>query len=181
MPRLIAAALALMFLAAGCTSASNGASTSPTTQVSTPAAPTTPPATTRPGSAQVRPGDVALIFAMYRRVSHAFHRNPDEGVRAVIATQYPGDRADVGFARCVNAIAPGAKTVPRSKSVTFVPKAKTTTPDPGYTVNSAHVHNLHLAGRVYTTEVTITQSGRASVHLRHQVVLNGKAYQFSAC
>ncbi len=178
MRRLIAATLAITCLAAGCTSASAGKTTSASsTPVSTPA-PTTAPVAS---GAEVPAGDVALIFAMYRKVSQAFRRNPDDGVREVIATQYPGDRADVGFARCINAIAPGAKTVPRSMSVSFAPKAKSTTPDPGYTVNSAHAHNLHPAGRIYTTEVTITQSGRASVHIRHQVVLNGKAYQFSAC
>ena len=49
---------------------------------------------------------------MYENINRAFKINPNAGLRALIATQYPGDRADVDFARCVGAIAPGEKSLP---------------------------------------------------------------------
>ena len=125
--------------------------------------------------------DAALILTMYADITRAFQHNPDDGVRAILAVQYPGDAADVGFARCINAILPGAKTPPPSKRFVFVPNIATMTPDAGYTLTSERVKGLHPKGRIYATEVTISDGGRPTVRERHQVVLDGKAYQFSAC
>ena len=102
-------------------------------------------------------------------------------MRPIIAVQYPDDLADVDFARCVNAIVPGAKTLPPSKKLLFVPKIASMMPDPGYTLTSDRVTGLHPKGRIYVTEVTITEGSRPTVRERHQVVLDGKAYQFSTC
>jgi len=125
--------------------------------------------------------DVALILTMYQDFNQAFQRKPDDGIRAVIAAQYPEDRADVDFARCINAIVPGAKTLPYSKRIHMVPNVLTTTLDSGYTLTSNRVKGLHPRGRIYVTDVTITDGGKPRVHQRHQVVLDGKAYQFSTC
>ena len=125
--------------------------------------------------------DADLILTMYGDITSAFLRNPDDGVRALIAAQYPGDRADVNFARCVSVLLPGAKTLPSSKKVHFVPNIRTMTPDSGYTLTSYRVKGLHPKGRIYVTDVTITDGGRPTVRQRHQVVLDGKAYQFSTC
>ena len=118
---------------------------------------------------------------MYSDITSAFQRKPDDGVRALIAAQYPGDRADVDFARCVSAILPGAKTLPSSKKVHFDPNILTMTPDSGYQLTSFRVKGLHPKGRIYVTDVVITDGGRPTVRHRHQVVLDGKAYQFSTC
>ena len=118
---------------------------------------------------------------MYDDISRAFQRNPDDGVRAIIAAQDPQDRLDVDLARCIDAIMPGAKTLPRTKKVHFVPNVATMALDPGYTLTSDRVTGLHPRGRIYATDVTITDGGRPRVHERHQVVVDGKAYQFSAC
>src|SRR6266536_2098590 len=92
---LMALVAALTLATAGC-SAAHGSSAA-----STKASRTTPvPSAT---AATPRPQDVALIIAMYENINRAFKVNPNAGVRALIATQYPGDRADVDFARCVNA------------------------------------------------------------------------------
>src|SRR6476646_6410322 len=48
--------------------------------------------------------DANLILTMYGDINTAFQTNPDDGVRAMIAYQYPDDLADVDFARCVAAI-----------------------------------------------------------------------------
>lgn len=48
--------------------------------------------------------------------------------------------------------------------------------DPGYPLTSDRVIGLHPSGRIYSTD-----GGRPRVHERHQVVLDGKAYQLSAC
>jgi hypothetical protein len=80
-------------------------------------------------------------------------------VRATIAAQYPGDRADVDFARCVSALLPGAKTLPSSKKVHFAPNILTMTPDSGYKLTSHRVKGLHPKGRIYVTDVTITDGG----------------------
>lgn len=125
--------------------------------------------------------DVGLILTMYGDINQAFQRKPDDGIRAIIAAQYPGDRADVDLARCINAIVPGAKTLPPSKRVHMVPNVLTTTLDSGYTLTSDRVKGLHPRGRIYVTDVTITDGGKPTVHQRHQVVLDGKAYQFSTC
>lgn len=125
--------------------------------------------------------DVALILTMYHDINQAFQHKPDDGIRAVIASQYPEDRADVDFTRCLNTIAPGAKTLPSSKRIHMVPNVLTTTLDPGYTLTSNRVKGLHPRGRIYVTDVTMTDGGRPTVHQRHQVVLDGKAYQFSTC
>lgn len=102
-------------------------------------------------------------------------------MRAIIAAQDPQDRLDVDLARCIDAIMPGAKTLPRTKKVHFVLSVATMTLDPGYTLTSDRVTGLHPRGRIYVTDVTITDGGRPRVRERHQVVLDGKAYQFSAC
>jgi hypothetical protein len=125
--------------------------------------------------------DVALILTMYHDINQAFQRKPDDGIRAVIAAQYPEDRADVDFARCINAIAPGAKTLPLSKRIHMVPNVLTTTLDSEYTLTSNRVKGLRPRGRIYVTDVTMTDGGKPTVHQRHQVVLDGKAYQFSTC
>ena len=125
--------------------------------------------------------DADLILTMYSDITSAFQSKPDDGVRAIIAAQYPGDRADVDFARCVSALLPGAKTLPSSKKVHFFPNILTMTPDSGYTLTSYRVKGLHPKGRIYVTDVTITDGGRPTVRKRHQVVLDGKAYQFSIC
>jgi len=125
--------------------------------------------------------DADLILTMYSDITSAFQRKPDDGVRALIAAQYPGDRADVDFARCVSALLPGAKTLPSSKKVHFDPNILTMTPDSGYKLTSYRVKGLHPKGRIYVTDVMITDGGRPTVRQRHQVVLDGKAYQFSTC
>jgi hypothetical protein len=118
---------------------------------------------------------------MYADINQAFQRKPDDGIRALIASQYPGDSADVDFARCITAIVPGAKTLPASKRLTISPNIASLTEDPGYTVNSDKVKNLHPRGRIYSTVLTITDGTKPVTRERHQVVLDGKAYQFSAC
>ena len=55
------------------------------------------------------------------------------------------------------------------------------TPDPGYPLTSDRVTGLHPRGRIDATDVTITDGGRPRVHERHQVVLDSRASQFSAC
>lgn len=118
---------------------------------------------------------------MYTNINRAFRIDPNTGVRTLIATQYPADRADVDFARCVNALAPHAKSLPRSLVLHFDPNLAKTTLDPTYTLTSGRVSNLHPEGRIYETQVTITLGTQKSVHSRHQVVLDGNAYQFSSC
>ena len=170
-------AVVLGLLLAGCSGRSNAA---PKTAGGPGAVPTRPgvvgPARIDPSSA-----DAKLIITMYDDISRAFQRNPDDGVRAIIAAQDPQDRLDVDLARCIDAIMPGAKTLPRTKKVHFVPNVATITLDPGYTLTSDRVAGLHPRGRIYATDVTITDGGRPRVHERHQVVVDGKAYQFSAC
>jgi hypothetical protein len=162
MRRMMAAAVALVFVTTGCSSGGNSA----------PAAAT---------SAAEQAADANLVLTMYSNINDTFQLNPDDGVRAIIASQYPGDRADVDFARCVNAILPGAKTLPRSKRVHYTPNILTMSPDPKYTVTSDRVKGIHPQGRIYVTDVTITDGSKPTVHQRHQVILDGKAYQFSTC
>jgi len=160
---LVAAAVVTLMLTAGCSTGSGRkASAAPTTT-------------------ETQSADAERIISMYSDVNDAFARNPDAGVRAIIASQYPEDRADVGFGRCVSAILPGAKTLPPSKRMHFVPNIHTMTPDPGYTLTSDLVKKLHPKGRIYVTDVTITDGRKPTVHQRHQVILDGKAYQFSMC
>lgn len=144
---------------------------------STPASPAAAPAT----SAGVKAADARLILTMYADITRAFQANPDGGVRTIVAFQDPQDRADVNFSRCVSAILPGAKTLPASKRFHFLPNITTMKPDPGYTLTSGRVKGLHPKGRIYLTDVLIDGGGKPTVHQRHQVVLGGKAYQFSAC
>jgi len=125
--------------------------------------------------------DSALILTMYDTINRAFQRTADDGVRAIIAAQDRQDRGDVDFARCVSAILPGATTLPPSKKFHFTPNIATMQPDPGYSLTSNRVKGLHPQGRIYVTDVTITDGGTPRVSPRHQVILNGKAYQFSAC
>lgn len=137
-----------------------------------------PPATAPDSHAAA---DAALVLDMYARITQAFSRNADDGVRALIASQYPGDLADVAFARCVDAILPGAKTLPRTKRMHFAPNILTMAPDPAYTLSSARVPHLHPRGRIYLTDVMVSDGGKPTVRERHQVVLNNRAYQFTAC
>ena len=125
--------------------------------------------------------DANLILTMYDDINTAFQTNPDDGVRAMIAYQYPDDLADVDFARCVAAIEPGATTLPPTKKLHFNPNITTMSPDPGYTLTSDRVKGLHPQGRIYVTDIAINDGSKPVVHQRHQVILNGKAYQFSAC
>lgn len=171
MRRHLALAVAVTLSMAACTSHGTGSSAPAATNTGTTASQVVNP------NAQ----DADLILTMYADITEAFQRKPDDGVRAIIAAQYPGDSADVDFARCVNALAPGAKTLPSSKKLRFAPKIATMAAEPGYTVTSGRVKKLHPKGRIYVTEVTITEGTKQSVHERHQVILNGKAYQFSAC
>ena len=169
-------AVVIGLLAAGC----SGRTAAPKTVGGAVAVPARPGAA---AAARVDPSsaDAKLIITMYDDISRAFQRNPDDGVRAIIAAQDPQDRLDVDLARCIDAIMPGAKTLPRTKKVHFVPNVATMALDPGYTLTSGRVTGLHPRGRIYATDVTITDGGRPRVHERHQVVLDGKAYQFSAC
>jgi hypothetical protein len=164
MRRMMAAAVALVFVTTGCSSGGTGNSA--------PAAATT---------AATQAADANLVLSMYSNINDTFQLNPDDGVRAIIASQYPGDSADVDFKRCVNAILPGAKTLPRSKRIHFTPNILTMSPDPKYTVTSDRVKGVHPQGRIYVTDVTITDGSKPRVHQRHQVILDGKAYQFSTC
>jgi hypothetical protein len=118
---------------------------------------------------------------MYDTINRAFQRKPDDGVRAIIAAQDPEDRADVDFRRCVSVLSAGGTTLPASKRYHFTPNVATTQPDAGYTVTSSHVKGLHPKGRIYVTDVTITDGGKPRISSRHQVILDGKAYQFSSC
>ena len=183
MRRILAAAAAIAMTTAACSSAKSAKHTGPaaSTAGTSAAATSTAPVPGSSTATGVSAADVALIVAMYDTINRAFHRNPDDGVRAIIAAQYPGDLADVGFARCISAIVPGATTLPRSKALRFVAKVSSITPDPGYTLTSSRVRGLHPKGRIYMTQMTITQGRRTSVRVRHQVIRNGKAYQFSQC
>jgi len=87
MRRTMAAAVALVFVTTGCGSGGTGNRA--------PAAATT---------AATQAADADLVLTMYSNISDTFQLNPDDGVRAIIASQYPGDRADVDFARCVNGL-----------------------------------------------------------------------------
>jgi hypothetical protein len=167
MKRLMVAVALVPLLATACSSG-GGYNDSPASTVSR-------------SSATGSKADADLILTMYSDITSAFQRKPDDGVRALVAAQYPGDRADVNFARCVSAILPGAKTLPSSKKVHFVPNILTMTPDSGYSLTSYRVKGLRPKGRIYVTDVTITDGGRPTVRQRHQVVLDGKAYQFSTC
>ena len=166
MRRMMAAAVALVFVTTGCSSGGNGNAAASTAAAK---------------AAAAKAADTELIVAMYDSINEAFQRKADDGVRAVIAAQYPGDLADVSFARCVGAILPGATTLPPTKRMHYTPNVLTTSLDSGYTVNSGRVKGLHPQGRIYVTDVTITDGGKPRVHQRHQVILDGKAYQFSTC
>ncbi len=168
--RTTAAAALIVLMTTACTA---GKADRHTTAASPAAAATT--------SAGAKAADARLIGAMYADITRAFQVNPDDGVRKLVAFQDPQDRADVNFSRCVSAILPGAKTLPASKRFHFVPKITTMTPDPGYTLTSGRVRGLHPKGRIYLTEVMIDDGGKPTVHQRHQVVLAGRAFQFSAC
>ena len=172
MRRNYLAALAIcLLLTAGCGGATDG-QTNSTTAV--------PPSAVDTSADPTR-ADADLILTMYDDINKAFQANPDDGVRAIIASQYPDDLADVDFARCVAAIEPGATTLPPTKKLHFEPNITTMTPDPEYTVTSDHVKNLHPQGRIYETDIAINDGTKPTVHQRHQVILDGKVYQFSAC
>ena len=96
MRRRLAAVTVLAVLVAGCSSTGRGTSG-------------TPPAVTTSSVGDLEAADAALILTMYDSISTAFERNPDDGARAIISTQYPADSKDVDFARCVTAISPGRK------------------------------------------------------------------------
>ena len=165
----VKAATLCLLLTAGCSGATDG-------RTDPPAPPSAVETTADPTRA-----DADLIVTMYDDINTAFQTNPDDGVRAMIAYQYPDDLADVDFARCVAAIEPGATTLPPTKKLHFNPNITTMSPDPGYTLTSDRVKGLHPQGRIYTTDVVINDGTKPTVHPRHQVILNCKAYQFSAC
>jgi hypothetical protein len=126
--------------------------------------------------------DSALIAGMYAQINRDFRQDPNLGVRAVIAAQYPEAAGDVDYARCVNAISPRAKTLPRGTVISFVPDLATMTPDPSFRVVTRAGKQLQPKGRIYSTVVAIAGTGvRPGNHDRHQVVLDGKVYQFSSC
>jgi hypothetical protein len=184
--RWAALAGAVVVLAAGCTAAPAHRATSaaPSSPSAAPSATVTPgdsSAALPPVSSHVQAADTRLIVAMYTNINRAFTVEPNAGLRALLATQYPGDRSDVSFGRCVNVLAPHAKVLPRTTTVRFQPRVTTITADPSYTVTSGRVQNLHPKGRIYETLITISVGRQVSVHSRHQVILDGKAYQFSAC
>lgn len=126
-------------------------------------------------------GDRALIRALYAQLSRAFAQGTVAGVRAIIATQYPGDRGDVSLSRCTATIKALSGRPSNSTTLSFAPDVATSVPDPTYVLTSGRVHALHPKGRIYATQISITQGNRTSVHKRHQVVLNHRAYQFTAC
>ena len=99
-------AVVLGLLVAGC----SGRTPAPKTAGGAGVVPTRPgavaPARIDPSSA-----DAELIITMYDDISRAFQRNPDDGVRAIIAAQDPQDRLDVDLARCIDAVLPGAAAV----------------------------------------------------------------------
>ena len=107
------AALAIcLLLTAGCSGANDGRTES-TTAV--------PPSAVDTSADPTR-ADADLILTMYDDINTAFQANPDDGVRAIIASQYPDDLADVDFARCVAAIEPGATTLPPTQETAFRPE-----------------------------------------------------------
>jgi hypothetical protein len=166
---MVAAAMVALALTA-CTSGHAAKKASQTAQLSA-----------APSTADNLAADSALILAMYDTINRAFQRKPDDGVGAIIAAQDPEDRADVDLRRCVSLLSAGGKTLPVSRKYHFTPNIATTQLDAGYTVTSSHVRGLHPKGRIYVTDVTITDGGKPRVSSRHQVILDGKAYQFSSC
>ncbi len=79
---------------------------------------------------------------------------------------------------------------PTSGSVTVDGKAYADFPAPlhevGALLEARSVHTgrsacNHLRMLAATTDVVINDGTKPTVHPRHQVILNGKAYQFSAC
>ena len=126
--------------------------------------------------------DAALIAGMYARINIAFRQDPNLGVREIIAAEYPETTVDVDFARCVNALAPRAKTLPKGMVLEFTPKMQTMAPALNYQVTTVQGKKVQPRGRVYSTVVSIAGTGiRPGDRDRHQVVLDGKAYQFSSC
>jgi hypothetical protein len=92
-------------------------------------------------------------------------------VREIIAAEYPETKEDVDFARCVNAIAPRAKTRPKGMNLEFTPKMQTMTPDPGYQVTTLKGKRIHPRGRVYSTVLAVAGNViRPGNHDRHQVI-----------
>jgi hypothetical protein len=178
---MMAAVSVLAVVATACTSGHAGKKTAPASSAGQSADTSTAAESADPSTAAATAADTDLILTMYDTINQAFQRKPDDGVRAIIAAQDPEDRADVDFRRCVSLLAAGGKTLPASKKYHFTPNVRTTQPDPEYTVTSAHVKGLRPKGRIYVTDVTITDGGKARVSSRHQVILNGKAYQFSSC
>jgi len=79
---------------------------------------TTASAVSRSATTDSPATEADLILTMHGDITSAFQRNPDDGVRALIGAQYPGDRADVDFARCVSVLLPGAKTLPSQRRFT---------------------------------------------------------------
>jgi hypothetical protein len=153
-----------------------------------------PSASSTTADTATQKADAALILTMYADINAAFARSPSDGLTALIATQYPGDLADVDLARCLSALAtsptaspsPGATKAttpakPTLKRLTYTPRIQSIEADPTFVLNSARVTNLHPKGRIYVTDIVITDGGRPTVRSRHQVVLDGRAYQFTTC
>jgi hypothetical protein len=146
---------------------------------------------TRAVDAATQKADAALILTMYADINSAFAQSPSAGVAALIATQYPGDLADVDPVRCLSALAvatsatpsPGATTAakPTLRRMTYTPRIATMAADPTFELTSTRVKGLHPRGRVYVTDIVMTDGGKPTIRSRHQVVLDGRAYQFTSC
>jgi hypothetical protein len=67
------------------------------------------------------------------------------------------------------------------KRMTYTPRILTLAADPTFQLTSNRVTGLHPRGRVYVTDIVITDGGRPTIRARHQVVLDGRAYQFTSC
>jgi hypothetical protein len=185
-----AALITPVLLLAACTASTSsgavGGTSAPASSVSPFASagrlgPSGPSAPSRPTRAQLA-ADAALIAGMYARINVAFRQDPNRGVREIVAAEYPDTTDDVDFTRCVHAIAPRAKVLPAGMILEFTPKMQTMAPDPGYQVTTLKGKQIRPRGRVYSTVVVIAGNGiRPGEHDRHQVVLDGKVYQFSSC
>jgi hypothetical protein len=108
-------------------------------------------------------------------------RLPRHPLRFGTAIGRDGSPAGWRSPRCRRAVEPGATTLPPTKKLHFNPNIATISPAPGYTLTSDRVKGLHPQGRIYATDIAINDGTKPIVHQRHQVILDGRAYQFSAC
>ena len=190
--RIVVLLVAATVVLAGCgspapaTDAGAGPSAATSKARSTPAPGGTPAGATATSQATVSPAQQAadrfLIQVMYDKINNAFARDPNQGLRAVIASQYPDDREDVDLTRCARALVPGATSLPPHFDLSFTPHWDSMEPDPGYQVTTFSGRQIQPRGRIYATLVGIAGNGvRPGDHQRHEVVLDGQAYQFTSC